>query len=157
MGLRATYLNTEFGPFSDLRRYNVIILPDLPRREIEQMRESLRNAGCETDICCYWVSTGQGGPSLEVATMEELARLGLPIWWDVYFDGSARTNRARFTRRDQDSRMPRLLSTRRMEKSTFRSAGLASPRRAATVSFTPAALNEPGGLAPAPCHVGLAL
>src|SRR5262245_23921155 len=51
--------------------------------------ESLRTAGCETDICCYWVSTGQGGPSLEVATMQELARLGLPIWWDVYFDRGA--------------------------------------------------------------------
>jgi hypothetical protein len=51
--------------------------------------ESLRNSGCETDICCYWVSTGQGGPSLDVATMKELARLGLPIWWDVYFDRGA--------------------------------------------------------------------
>jgi len=51
--------------------------------------ESLRNAGCETDICCYWVSTGQGGPSLEVAMMKELARLGLPILWDVYFDSNA--------------------------------------------------------------------
>jgi hypothetical protein len=50
--------------------------------------ESLRSAGCETDVSCYWVSSGQGGPSLEVETMKELARLGLPIWWDVYFDGS---------------------------------------------------------------------
>ena len=41
LGLRATYLNTNFGSFSDLRRYNVIILPDLPRREVEQMREAL--------------------------------------------------------------------------------------------------------------------
>jgi hypothetical protein len=41
MGLRATYLNTEFGSFSDLRRYNVIILPDLPPQEIEPMRETL--------------------------------------------------------------------------------------------------------------------
>jgi hypothetical protein len=51
--------------------------------------ERLRSAGCKTDLCCYWVSTGQGGPSLDVATMKELARLGLPIWWDVYFERDA--------------------------------------------------------------------
>ena len=45
----------------------------------------LRERGCDIDICCYWVSSGQGGPSLDVQTLERLARLGLPIWWDVYF------------------------------------------------------------------------
>jgi len=48
--------------------------------------EQLRSVGCETDICCFWVSDGQGGPSLDVAVMRELARLGLGIWWDVYVD-----------------------------------------------------------------------
>jgi len=59
---------------------------------LEQVRnkkaqlEHLRNSGCETDVCCYWVSGGQGGPSLDPSMMGELSQLGLGIWWDVYFD-----------------------------------------------------------------------
>ena len=48
--------------------------------------EHLRELGCAIDICCYWVSSGQGGPSLHLLTLEKLARLKLPIWWDIYFD-----------------------------------------------------------------------
>ncbi len=51
--------------------------------------QALRDSGCETDISCFWVSTGQGGPSIEVATMGELAQLGLPISWDIYFERGA--------------------------------------------------------------------
>ena len=45
----------------------------------------LTAAGCQIDICCYYVSPGQGGPQLDVATLRALAELGLEIWWDVYF------------------------------------------------------------------------
>ena len=45
----------------------------------------LRARGCQTDICNYWVSSGQGGPWLDIGTMRTLVDLGLPIWWDVYF------------------------------------------------------------------------
>jgi len=51
----------------------------------EAALEQLRSSGCDIDVCCYWVSSGQGGPSLQLQTMTELVRLGLPIWWDVYF------------------------------------------------------------------------
>ena len=51
----------------------------------EQKLGELRNAGCDIDVCCYWASSGQGGPLLDVAALTELARLGLEIWWDVYF------------------------------------------------------------------------
>jgi hypothetical protein len=44
----------------------------------------LRDAGCEIDICCYWVTDGQGGPELGVKELRCLAELELPIWWDVY-------------------------------------------------------------------------
>ncbi len=47
--------------------------------------DDLRARGCEIDICCYWVSSGQGGPNLDAAALEALNRLGLEIWWDVYF------------------------------------------------------------------------
>src|SRR5262245_16075460 len=45
--------------------------------------DELRLEGCEIDICCYWVSSGQGGPSLDVDMMQSLCKLGLSIWWDV--------------------------------------------------------------------------
>lgn len=44
----------------------------------------LREAGCDIDVCCYWVSSGQGGPFLDNHALTGLARLGLEIWWDVY-------------------------------------------------------------------------
>lgn len=47
----------------------------------------LRAMGCQTDIFCYWVSDGQGGPSLDVDMMGDLRELGLPVTWDMYFGG----------------------------------------------------------------------
>ncbi len=51
------------------------------REQLEQLRQS----GCSMDICCFMVTTGQGGPSLDVGMMTSLSQLGLSIWWDVYF------------------------------------------------------------------------
>lgn len=45
----------------------------------------LQKLGCETDIFFYWVSSGQGGPFLQVETMRNLVNLNLPIYWDMYF------------------------------------------------------------------------
>lgn len=52
----------------------------------ESILNNLREEGCEIDVVNYWVSIGQGGPELDVDTMKELYELGLPIWWDVYFE-----------------------------------------------------------------------
>lgn len=51
----------------------------------EQQLQQLREAGCEIDVCCFRVSTGQGGPFLDVPTLAALAHLELEIWWDIYF------------------------------------------------------------------------
>ena len=51
----------------------------------EEALKGLQHAGCQTDLCCYWVSSGQGGPVLDVAALSALSSLGLHIWWDVYF------------------------------------------------------------------------
>ena len=51
----------------------------------EQALAELRQAGCALDVSCYWVSSGQGGPALDLDAMTRLAGLGLEIWWDVYF------------------------------------------------------------------------
>lgn len=60
----------------------------------ERQLDQLRDMGCEVDIGCYWVSDGQGGPYLDTATLTELARLKLEIWWDVYFSEVAGHARA---------------------------------------------------------------
>lgn len=52
-----------------------------------QLLRELREMGCQTDIFCYWVSNGQGGPSLDVDMMGNLHELGLPVTWDMYFGG----------------------------------------------------------------------
>ena len=59
----------------------VISLLQDKETELAQLRE----AGCDIDVCCYWVSSGQGGPFLDNHALTGLARLGLEIWWDVYF------------------------------------------------------------------------
>lgn len=59
-------------------------LTSLFRGKLEQF-DQLRSAGCVMDICCYWVSSGQGGPLLDLQTLRDLADLKLEIYWDVYF------------------------------------------------------------------------
>jgi len=52
----------------------------------------LRDMGFQTDIFNYWVSNGQGGPSLELEMMGNLHELGLPISWDMYFSDEDEPN-----------------------------------------------------------------
>ncbi|WP_442682813.1 DUF4279 domain-containing protein [Stenotrophomonas sp. JC08] len=52
----------------------------------------LRAQNCQTDIFCYWVSSGQGGPYLDASTINALASLGLDISWDMYFGDEANYN-----------------------------------------------------------------
>jgi len=47
--------------------------------------DKIRTKGSTTTISIYWDSNGQGGPSLDIATIAELHRYGLDIWWDIYF------------------------------------------------------------------------
>ena len=47
--------------------------------------KTLRDAGCKIDISSYYVSSGQGGPELDLSTMKALCELELEIWWDIYF------------------------------------------------------------------------
>ncbi len=54
----------------------------------EQLDE-LRAKGCDIDIFCYWVSSGQGGPSLNSELLLAIGGLGLSISWDVYFGEEA--------------------------------------------------------------------
>lgn len=51
----------------------------------EDVLNKLRLASAEIDISCYWVSVGQGGPVIGSEQMKILSRLGLDVWWDIYF------------------------------------------------------------------------
>jgi hypothetical protein len=51
----------------------------------------LQNEGCQFDICSYWLSIGQGGPSLWPYQMARLAELKIEVWWDVYFSNEDET------------------------------------------------------------------
>ena len=67
---------------------------------------NLQLAGCETRISCYWDSDGQGGPWLDLRIIEELARLRLEIWWDIYFVDTASPDGAEMSDLAPESRTP---------------------------------------------------
>jgi hypothetical protein len=46
----------------------------------------LQARGCLVDLCIYWVSVGQGGPTLSSSQMAQLGELGIELWFDIYFD-----------------------------------------------------------------------
>lgn len=52
----------------------------------ESLLGTLRKDGCTTDIFCFWESSGQGGPILDIELMRKLVRYGLDISWDMYYD-----------------------------------------------------------------------
>jgi len=60
-------------------------------KDRENKLADLREKGCNMDIFCYWDSTGQGGPHLDIKTMESLLKLGLEISWDIYFEDESET------------------------------------------------------------------
>ena len=67
----------------DTRRHLAWLLERLSSRK--DGIEFLRNSGAELNISCYYVSIGQGGPTMSAEQMIEFGRLGLDVWWDIYF------------------------------------------------------------------------
>ena len=67
----------------DARRHLDIILNALKSKESQIQK--LQAGGCKTDIICYWVSLGQGGPWMMPDQMLRLGTLNIGIWWDIYF------------------------------------------------------------------------
>ena len=39
------------------------------------------------DLCIYWESAGQGGPTLGPSHMVQLGELGIELWFDISFAG----------------------------------------------------------------------
>lgn len=76
----------HFIDSKDSRRHIDWILERIGNKS--QELTGLRSKGVEIDISCLWLSKGQGGPTISPQQMTELARLGIDVWWDVYFDNS---------------------------------------------------------------------
>jgi len=77
--------STEAVQSKDTRRHIDWILDKLNGKE--SALEKLRALGARLDVCCSWESSGQGGPTLDPQQMERLSRLGLSVWWEVWFVG----------------------------------------------------------------------
>ena len=47
---------------------------------------ALRRAGVDMNIACFWAPAqiGGGGPALSAALLRSLAKLQIPVWFDVY-------------------------------------------------------------------------
>lgn len=71
----------------DTRRHITWILDQLKERHAA-IQELLRS-GAELDVNCYYVSAGQGGPTMSAEQMSALGKLGLDLCWDIYFDSAS--------------------------------------------------------------------
>jgi hypothetical protein len=71
----------------DTRRHIDFILQAIGRKH--GAIKLLRQRGCKLDIVSYFESCGQGGPALWPYQMLKLGKLGMEIWWDIYFHGES--------------------------------------------------------------------
>jgi hypothetical protein len=77
------YSTQKICDSKDTRRHIDTILSKLEGKQ--DVVASMQSQGCKFDITSYWVSTGQGGPWLMPQQMLKLGRLGIEVWWDIYF------------------------------------------------------------------------
>lgn len=49
--------------------------------------ELIESGSLTVDIMSFWHSSGQGGPSLKPEQMKRLGAWGVPVLWNVYFQG----------------------------------------------------------------------
>ena len=71
----------------DTRRHVAWLLEQL--RDKRALVQTLMQMGAEIDVNCYYVSVGQGGPTMGAEQMSELGTLGLDVGWDIYFDSTS--------------------------------------------------------------------
>jgi hypothetical protein len=90
---------SDISEYEDLNGYfystkNVINSKDL-RRHLDYLIEMFKNKvevlneiqaeGNRIDLVCYWVSqNGHGGPTLSPKQLNEIAKLNVEIWFDIY-------------------------------------------------------------------------
>jgi hypothetical protein len=79
------YSTKEFCSSKDTREHINFVLAALDGK-VDSVK-ALHLKQCKIDITSYWVSVGQGGPWLMPEQMLKLGKLGIEVWWDVYFGG----------------------------------------------------------------------
>jgi Domain of unknown function (DUF4279) len=77
------YSTDKLTSSRDTRQHIDLILEALNRKG--KALKTLHKKGCQINIVSYYVSTGQGGPALWPYQMLKLGKLGIEIWWDIYF------------------------------------------------------------------------
>lgn len=77
------YSTKKLCDSKDTRRHIDTILSAFEGK-VESVQK-LQSQGCKLDITSYWSSRGQGGPWLMPEQMLKLGRLGISVWWDIYF------------------------------------------------------------------------
>ena len=83
------YSTEKLVDSKDTRRHIDMILAALDGK-IQAVDKIKSSEGGKIDLMSYWVSRGQGGPWLMPDQMLKLARLGISVWWDIYFDEAER-------------------------------------------------------------------
>ena len=76
----------------DVRRHIEWIIDRI--RGLESRIASLHNQGWRSDINCYWLSIGHGGPMLDPPQMADLAKLHLTCGFDVYSNDNSEQDAA---------------------------------------------------------------
>jgi len=78
-------LSTEFMQSRDIRRHLDWLIEQLVGKE--EYLKQLQKQGYRMDVFCYWVSNGQGGPTVSPKNMRGLANLGIELGFDFWMGG----------------------------------------------------------------------
>jgi Domain of unknown function (DUF4279) len=66
----------------DIRRHLDWLVDQLQGKESQF--KAWKAQGIKTDVFCYWLSTGQGGPSISIRNMQRLSTFDLELSFDIY-------------------------------------------------------------------------
>jgi len=84
------YSTQKLCDSKDTRRHIDAILAVLEGKT--EWVQKIQHRGCTLDITSYWLSSnGHGGPWLMPEQMLKLGRMGISVWWDVYFSDEDKT------------------------------------------------------------------
>ena len=78
-------LNTEFIQSRDVRRHIDWLIDQVAAKKA--YLQQLQAQGYRIDVFCFWLSNGQGGPTISPKNMRGLAELGIELGFDFWMDG----------------------------------------------------------------------
>lgn len=87
--LSGWFLETRAVIQSKDSRRHLDSLLDILKPKVLEIQE-MQARGMEIDICCFWLSVGQGGPTIGPEQSKVLGALGIEVWFDIYFDDAAK-------------------------------------------------------------------